>query len=41
MKVARLLICGLSLLVLLGCQSLREQMLAENYPPTFVDGFED
>lgn len=40
MKVARLLLCGLSLLVLLGCQSLREQMLAENYPPTFVDGFE-
>jgi len=40
MKVARLLICGLSLLVLLGCQSLREQMLAAHYPPAFVDGFE-
>lgn len=41
MKVARLLICSLSLLLLLGCQSLREQMLAANYPPAFVDGFED
>nr|WP_256835088.1 hypothetical protein [Pseudomonas oleovorans] len=41
MRLTRLLICALALLNLFGCQSLREQMLAANYPPAFVDGFED
>lgn len=40
MARSRLLIHGLCLLSLAGCQSLREQMLLANYPPTFVDGFE-
>ena len=40
MKLPRLLLCSLALLAAGGCQSLREQMLAANYPPTFVDGFE-
>lgn len=40
MRLTRLLICVLALLNLFGCQSLREQMLAANYPSAFVDGFE-
>lgn len=40
MKLAHLLAGGFLLLALGGCQSLRKQMLAANYPPTFVDGFE-
>ena len=40
MGISRLLICGFLLLSVAGCQSLREQMLAANYPPAFVDGFE-
>lgn len=40
MKLPRLLLGSLALLAAGGCQSLREQMLAANYPPTFVDGFE-
>ncbi|MDH0096186.1 hypothetical protein N7333_06310 [Pseudomonas sp. GD04158] len=40
MRLARLLICAFALLNLFGCQSLREQMLAVNYPPAFVEGFE-
>lgn len=31
---------GLSALLLGGCQSTRELMQAEGYPPAFVDGFE-
>lgn len=40
MKLPRLLLGCLVLLLAGGCQSLREQMLAASYPPTFVDGFE-
>lgn len=36
-----LLIAGLFVAGLLGgCQSTRERMLAEGYPPAFIDGFE-
>lgn len=40
MSPRRLLLCTICLLGLVGCQSLREQMLAASYPPNFVDGFE-
>lgn len=32
--------CLFAALALSGCQSTREQLLAEGYPPAFVDGFE-
>lgn len=35
----RMLLGGL-LVMLAACQSLRESMLAADYPPAFVDGFE-
>lgn len=35
----RMLLGGL-LVTLAACQSLHESMLAANYPPAFVDGFE-
>jgi len=38
--VQALSICLFATLVLGGCQSTREQQLAEGYPPAFVDGFE-
>lgn len=31
----------LSLLLLVGCQSAREQMLQDGYPPAYADGFQD
>lgn len=40
MSRSHLAVCGVIVLALSGCQSLREEMLAANYPPTFVDGFE-
>ncbi|MFN3770970.1 MAG: hypothetical protein ACK4TD_21575 [Ectopseudomonas guguanensis] len=40
MSRSHLAVCGVLVLALGGCQSLREEMLAANYPPTFVDGFE-
>lgn len=40
MSRSYLAVCGVLVLALSGCQSLREEMLAANYPPTFVDGFE-
>lgn len=40
MKLPYRVVGGFLLLALGGCQSLREQMLAASYPPTFVDGFE-
>jgi len=36
---ALLAICLIST-VLIGCQSTREQMMAEGFPPPFIDGFE-
>ncbi len=32
--------CGVFALLLGGCQSTREWLQAEGYPPVFVDGFE-
>ena len=33
---------SLSLVILLaGCQSTRDQLLAEGYPPAFADGYQD
>lgn len=40
MYLTRSLLCTLALLLISGCESLREEMLARNYPPAFVDGFE-
>lgn len=40
MRLSRYLICALALLLVGGCESLREEMLARNYPLAFVDGFE-
>ncbi|MFY1053827.1 hypothetical protein ACOQNP_19585 [Ectopseudomonas khazarica] len=40
MGASRLLGGILTLALLGGCASLREQLLAADYPPTYVDGFE-
>ncbi|MGG2397035.1 hypothetical protein ACJRW5_08810 [Pseudomonas sp. SH1-B] len=40
MSALRLLACMLVLLMLAGCEGLREQLLAADYPPVYVDGFE-
>lgn len=40
MSPIRSFTCVLALILIGGCQSQREEMLARNYPPTFVDGFE-
>ncbi|MBD8496308.1 hypothetical protein IFR09_17750 [Pseudomonas syringae] len=36
----RIALLGL-IVVLAGCQSTHEQLLAEGYPPAFADGFQD
>lgn len=35
-----LIVMGLVAILLGGCQSTREQMMAEGYPAPFIDGFE-
>ncbi|VXD01685.1 conserved hypothetical protein [Pseudomonas sp. 8Z] len=40
MSAAQRLLMGVLLATVVGCQSLRQSMLAADYPPAFVDGFE-